>query len=370
MEDKQLNTNTLINRFFSIVRQAENIIFKDKRTDIFAHGDRSNWPTIRKILYKLPTPLLVFQEKSSPIYQISALFIYFMSFVALLLAQQEAWSPPVNVSLIYEVIVGLFLFLVAWSYIEFIRDNRYSVLAKIILSSLLVILCLIQSFSLFAIRKIHVIPVDRLVKVNFFVGAGFTPWFIIIIYTLISVVWSYIILVRHTEVIQNPLTEQAIRQLLEVDMDDNNDTKWKILDLDKHEITYLHKWAETNLSNSEKRTIPTLVLSTLLGFFISTSFFREMILNLFKPEGSRNNLLTFVIAILLPSIVYFLSVFSRTLVALFKNIATQSLVIETCIVAEYSIVKDTKSKEQSQPTGTSSLVEVIVSFLSILLRKR
>lgn len=364
MENKELNTNSLINRFFSVVRQAENIIFKDKRRGVFSERDTSTWSTLRMVLYKLSTPYLLFQEKESFVYLIFGFFIYVMSFVTLFLAQQFAWSPSVNISSIYKIFIGVFLFLTAWSYMEFLRDNRYSLMAKFGLSFVLIVLCLIQSFSLFAIGKIHVIPIGQLVKVNFFVGAGFTPWFIVIIYTLVSVVWSYIILVKYTEVIQNPLTEQAIRQLLEVDLGENNDVKWRLLDLSKDEIAYLRKWAETNLSNSEKRTIPTLVLSTLLGFFISTSFFREMILNLFKPESSRNNLLAFVIAILLPLIVYFLTVFSRTLLSLFKNIATQSLIIETCIVAEYAIVKDNNSKTQSKSARPSSFVEVVISFLS------
>lgn len=370
MESKEISANFLINRFFNVVRQAENIIFKDKRTGIFVDRDLSNWSTVRKTLYKLSMPYLIFQEKSSFIYKISGFFIYVMAFVVLLLAQQLAWSPSVNVGLVYKIIIGLFLFLTTWSYIEFIRDNRYSVLAKIALSFILVVLCLIQSVSLFTIRNIRVIPLDRLVKVGFFVGAGFTPWFIIIVYILVSVVWSYIILVRYTEVIQKPLTEQAIRQLLEVDIPENNDGKWKILDLRKDEITYLRKWAETNLDNSEKRTIPTLVLSTLLGFFISTSFFREMILNLFKQEGSRNNLQAFITAMLLPLIVYFFSVFSRTLVSLFKNIAIQSLIVETCIVAEYAIVKDADSKLQLQQPRPKNVVEVILGFLFDLLSKQ
>jgi hypothetical protein len=369
MENKKLYANFLINRFFSAVRQAEGIIFKERRAGVFVDRDLSNWSTVRKILYKLSMPYLVFQEKSSFIYQISSLFIFFMSFGVLILAQQLAWSPLVNISLFHKVFIGLFLLLSAWSYIEFIRDNRYSILAKTLLSLVLVILCTIQSVSFFTTKNISVIPLDRLIKVNFFVGAGFTPLFILLIYTLISLAWSYIILVRYTEAIQSPLIDHSIRQLLDADIFTDNGNKWKILDLGKDEIIYLHKWAEINLSNNEKRTIPTLVLSALLGYFISTSYFRELILNLFQPESSRNNLQAFIVTLLLPFIAYFLSVFSRTLISLFKNIAAQSLIIETCIVAEYSIIKDTNSKLQLEPLRIRSIAEVVIVFLSSFLHK-
>lgn len=63
MENKELNTNSLIDRFFSVVRQAESIIFKDKRSGGFSERDTSTWSTLRMVLYKLSTPYLLFQEK-------------------------------------------------------------------------------------------------------------------------------------------------------------------------------------------------------------------------------------------------------------------------------------------------------------------
>jgi hypothetical protein len=140
---------------------------------------------------------------------------------------------------------------------------------------------------------------------------------------------------------------------------------WKLIDLPISEIFILQKWAEANREGSEKRTIPAIVITGLVGVLLTSDLIRQqvdkvlstIVTNIFVDTGVRSlfeaNLGSYLIVTFAISLLF---VFSITIVisllSLFKNIMAQNLIIEACIVAEHAVQETTPPAPVPEPQKT------------------
>jgi hypothetical protein len=170
--------------------------------------------------------------------------------------------------------------------------------------------------------------------------------------------WLYQVAVKTIISLHYPLPTKAIRELIYCDIGPfgSVSSTWKIMDLPKVELQTIQKWAMANRDATEKRTVPTLVTFAILGLFANTGFFSgilDKIIGLILPSASDIvSPFSFSRFIFLALLLIVVIVFVIVLAKLFKNLAVQNLIIETCIVVEHAAIKEEQEKIVPLPKKT------------------
>ena len=151
---------------------------------------------------------------------------------------------------------------------------------------------------------------------------------------------------------------------------------WKLIDLPKSEISVLRQWAESNRDGSEKRTVPAFLIATFIGVMLTSEFIRHAVdgfliwlltgtWQFFTQTSSQNPFgLNISIIFMTTILLAFITFVAKSLMALFRNIVAQNLIIEACIVAEYVTEEAKIQQEKSLNT-----LELIIRFLETYLFK-
>lgn len=364
------NKNTraleLINRFRSLVKHAEIVAFPQTKNSIFLPVSMETWTPIKRILYKASLPYLYTNEKGKGgiLYLILSIFIFAMTFSAWVLAEKTAKIAPIDADWLRFSFLITYLFLSLYGVLGFLRDTRYPIVVRILILIFLLLASVViagMSFPLNSNNAHAITSFDRYFKVLFLTFAVLSTTLLFFINTLLIVLLSYVQLLRFTKTIQTPMTDKGIEELLHAEIVDAlpSSQNWRLLDLSKNEISYLRLWSESNLNSSEKRTTPAIVFAALSGLLLSIGWGRDFLATSIKisSSGTSQSWLNYLLLIILIS---FVVIFSETMVAIFKNIAIQSLIVETCLVAEYAVEdnKETQIKESNNLFG--SLFKTII----------
>lgn len=360
----------IIKRFRSLVSHAEFIVFPKTKNSIFLPINMDGWPSIRKFLYKISLPYLYSNDagKTSIIYFIFSFFNLIMIFSTLILAENIAKSTSTSADWIRFGFLVIFSFLSLYGTVSFLRDSRYHIILRIVVLLVFGIVCLALATNLFP----HITPntrgamsFEKYAQVLFLVFSSLSPVLLFLINTLLTVLLTYIQILKSTETIQTPTTGESIEKLLHVEIIDaqSNNQGWRLLDLSKDEITYLRLWSESNLNSSEKRTIPAIVVAALISLFLSIDGVRNFITSPFTftaingPQSWLSNILLIVV-------MAFVVIFSKTMIANFKNIAIQSLIVETCLIAEYSVGQEKGALIEKSESPLNVLLNMVAHGIS------
>jgi len=363
----------IIMRFRSLTKYAETIVFPRTKNSIFLPVNMDTWHPVRKVLHKASAPYLYAndRDKTSIVYFILSIFILIMTFSTLVLAEKVAKTIPIGADWLRFGFLVIFSFLSLYGILSFLRDSRYHIALRIFILLIFGITCLVLGGKLFPVvpPNTHVITsFGRYFKVLFLMFSALSPVLLFLINTFLIAFLSYIQLLKFTAIIQTPTTDESIEKLLHSEITDAkaNNQNWQLLDLSKNEITYLRLWSESNLNSSEKRTIPAIVVAALIGLFLSIDGIRNFLTAPFTitaisgPQSWLSNLL-------LIAVFSFIVIFSRTMVAIFKNIAIQSLIVETCLIAEYAVGEDKDSQIEKNESPLNTLLKIVARGISKLL---
>jgi len=114
------------------------------------------------------------------------------------------------------------------------------------------------------------------------------------------------------------------------------------MELSPVELEMLRRWAVANREGSDKRLLPTAVLFGILGVFGNTRTVTAAIDNVviwvydvFALRFTERGLTFMGKWSMFAFPLLFVMMFFGTLLSLFRNLVTQSLIIEVCIVTEY-----------------------------------
>jgi hypothetical protein len=373
---KEVRASEIIQKFRSLVNQAENIAFPKTTNSIFRPINTESWLPIRKFLYKASMPFLYIVKSDSirsGIYFALSFMMLIMVYWTLALAQEIAKGIPFEANSIQFGAFAIFLFLSIYGFINFVNDARYNSGLRILVMGIFLLVCLIYTVSLFPTipPNTHVITSwGKYFKVLFLISTAFSPIMIFLINTVLNALLAFAQFLNFTETIQTPTTDKSIEKLLQatISSDTNSNQKIRILDLSKGEVTSLRLWAESRLASSEKRTIPALVVAALIGPLWSVEWVRNLITSTVTMV-TKNNYQAIIGWIVITMLLLFIAAFSKTMVEIFKNIAIQSLIVETCHVAEYAIKEEKIISVQKENLSISNILSVVAEVIKKAIHK-
>jgi hypothetical protein len=376
MDDRNAKASELIIRFRSLNQHVETIVFPKTKNSIFMPVNMDAWNPVRRFLYKTSMPYLYTYEKSN-----SSIFYLFltisgliMSFYSLMIAERIAKAVSFELYQFQLALLWMFIFLCFFGMISFLFDARYHIILKIIVLLVVGIASLALGTNLFPLTLTDpptrtITSFEALIQVFALVFSTLLAVAIFLINTFLSVLLSYVQLINFTETVQSPSTDKLIERLLssEINSDGSLD-QWRILDLPKKDIVALRSWSESNLNSSEKRTIPAVIILPLVAVLWGINEVRDFLLSpLF--ESTSISWKTLLASIVLMPVLLFITVFSKSMVSIFRNIAIQSLIIETTLVAEYAVEepKELQVSEKGQlRTGFfNTIIKIIAKIISM-----
>lgn len=403
MVDYPERVNFFIEKYSSLVQYTEQLIFPKYRREL--PKDSIHWGWYKKTVHKLSHPLSLSQGALG---EMAWFFILMflsqanlgwgvMFLAPALFHMPSMFSSSVFTSIMLAILATIFaLPLVSvtyyWWYLVF-TSKQYRTITRLILIA--VEMAFVWGFGQ-AIKSSS--PSARFINTT----TDIIPLVISFLLFLIPSI-SYLLLIG-TEIIgqflqlitalshdmqsmHDPLPLKQVK-LLSINEIPGTDEKpaWKLQALSLHEIQALRKWAEANRESTDKRTLPTIVVFGFLALFLSSETIKQAITEpiirswwgcltfFWYAMKSQPGIIfswrylgaTFVLVITLTIAVSLLKMFSR----LFRNLAVQSLIIETCILAENSHVENYLSKEieahDPQKKGSHGLFQELANFLHTL----
>ncbi len=375
--------DALLDRFEALIEHVQKLAFPPLRKGVTAPPDMTNWSRLRRIAFKISSPLPT-TFKLEP-FDISFIILgvwwgvsVFWGICADASLQVLKSSPPTGSQseqttiwvkfAVYLVVVLVVALIPAayWRWVEFFRDRRYAGYWRLILTLLFVIIILAsfwesgQDYSLrfqsrFLENRVSLIFL-AITYVLFLIPTG-TFYYMLVIDTAVfggSLLWAIFNYLISTHI---PFPKKFIREIVLKPIPSSEDKEeWRLTELTKAELESLHRWAEANREGTEKRLLPTLVLFGILAVFANTQAFNRVLdkalawlyrlpielMGLARSVGAspgntfiayQAKMFEFISIVIL--ICLFILVPLLLLLLLFRNLVTQSLIIEACIVAEY-----------------------------------
>jgi hypothetical protein len=361
--------NKLIDRYYELVEKAGLILFSWWTIKYIQLPSLHGMPKWRSRFYDIVSPTIIFDPSSPPSFWklliitlwvfVLTLWTEILSLFVLLVKDALPQTAEAGPSFLVELWIYLMIFIpiaIIYSYTSWyltVKDNP---------TKLYWLISLIVMFLLFWFDKLPLSKADFLSLYNNPIFS-FAIIFLIIPSILLS---SFLLLFLSKlvlEIIFNILrslfrAHQSLSifvlRALSTEYVGSEDSRWKLSDLRTNEIQTLRELSKTNLEATEKKTIPAIILLTLLGFLATTTpVFGNVIGNsfqwifnhmtLFVPSGIitfntiGNMLVNFIVTSL------FLYIVLAYLV-LFRNLIIQGIVVQACIIAEFG-----RSQIQEEP---------------------
>jgi len=365
--------DTLINRFSALVEHAQTLIFPPLREGIAAPPDMTGWSRWRRIAFLISSPLpTTWASETQGIgivvsvfcWSIASLYWWILANALLddIFSVPQPSVPRTETSILIEAIATALLILTFamipiayWRWVEFFRDRRYPIRWRLILAGGFVTLAI--SFPYWGLPPEYRAKFPALLLEDHRRLIVFTGVYALLLLPLgtflymsawdigIMAGWLCTTLVRYLGSAHNPLPKMHIRKLaLEpIPAGKSYGQEWRLMELRPVELEMLRRWAAANREGSDKRLLPTAVLFGVLAIFANTRTVTVTIDNIvvwvydvfalrFTERG-----LTFIGKFVVFSFAFLLvMMFFSTLLSLFRNLVTQSLIIEACIVTEYA----------------------------------
>lgn len=173
--------------------------------------------------------------------------------------------------------------------------------------------------------------------------------------------WAYFVIFHESHPVQQ------IQRLVFEDIPHRNNPhmKWKLVDLDESELEAIRDWAEANREGTEKRLLPTIIFFSLVQLFgwnaIANTSFGQQLIGLWNQSmalitATPLGFMSVLLSVLMGVIVGLFLVPFIAIGKLFVNILPQSLIIEACIVAKHH------KRQAAEPPALESSVELPLGF--------
>jgi hypothetical protein len=388
------NAASLANRFASLSAHAELLAFPDYRKGIFQPQDLAGHKSISKFIYNISHPFSTI-ETLSFLFYIAWAILYFLEFMAMALGAIYLYSgkfnlpqlfPPSDTPTIIFVLLSFLLVALpvsiisyAWGW-ETLRAQKIPWWVKVGL--LISVFWILNSITINPLGgSIQLLWDWDIIKSEpLIAGIVFCAFLIPASMYMVAILFDIIVLVLFVirtlfGGIASVHAPRPIEIILKLAIEEIPATKpdiaaWKLSQLGKDEIYTLRQWAEANREGSEKRTLPASIIATLVGVSLTSEIVRGALDKILSGLiASIMNLLQakspFVIPvnmslsalILFPLILVLVLTFAQQLIALFRNVVAQNIIIEACIITEYAL--------QSAPNDSKklSIWDLIMSFL-------
>lgn len=376
--------------FTDLSSHAEKLAFPNYRKGIFAQKDLTGWNVISKYIYNFSHPFAA-GEIDSSLFFILWLFVYIIQYLAFMIGlvllypilfNQTPFLPPTNGEsqfiLWLLVIVGIPSGLITYSWwIDTLLSKKNPWWVKVGLISMVWFMLSTVINAMFVQS-----PSTTLVKTSgdtFSLVVAFgvllipsTSYAVAILFDFfLSVLLLIRIIFGGVRSVHAPRPVEITLKLATEEIPANNPggSSWKLYELPKKEVVVLHQWAEANREGSEKRTLPAFFVATLIGVILASDFLRNIVdgifvwlsTNAFSIFDARTISIIsfrtpvfFVIVLLL----MFSSYVLKSVMALFRNIVAQNLIIEACIIAEHLM----PDSEHSEITRKRSFLDLVFTI--------
>ena len=374
----EARVDELLDRFSALVERAQSLAFPPLRKGVTAPPDTSGWSKWRRWAFVVSSPLLTTTTPSET-------GLAPMCILLLLLVVSQYWLAVANVLVEHAfgasvdrasrstpgtwdlvlfwgllVIGGILTIASYWRWVEFLRDRRYSIRWRLILTLLFLTLVILCPYWLLKSQYTSQFPgyllQDRAALVNvalayfaFFIPCCTFCYMLLIDLLIFSGCLCFKLLVYALSA-HDPFPNRDIRTLtLEPIEDEKTGEQWSLIELPPQDLRCLSRWAAANREGTEKRLLPTVVLSAIVALFVgtrksetTTRTFDTVIAqavtwlaNTLAVEADKLDFLDISAQAAVLALLFILITFAMyLLLALFRNLVVQSLVVEACIVAE------------------------------------
>jgi len=366
--------DALLDRFSALLKHVQTLAFPSLRKGVTAPPDMTGWSKLRRIAFTISSPLPTTFTPGAfwpPVVSMVwvTVSLYWIHSAVALLNHIFDISPPTTSqpeqAILLEIIVWVILTIMAalilaayWRWLEFFRDQRYSAVWRVILA-IVFMLCnfgflwwLDQEYSAqFSVHLWH----DRADLRSFVITyvclviPAATFYYMFAIGTIVwgaRLLWA---IPKYLRSAHDPFPRELIRKIaLEpIPMGNGSDEPWKLVSLRTEDLELLRGWAAANREATDKRLLPTAILFGVLAIFANTQTFVGFvdkaltwlwgsirITELTAHTGS----MPFAAGQYLVSIyiLVFVLFFVQLLLELFRNLVTQSLIIEACIIVRHA----------------------------------
>lgn len=364
----------IIRLFSSLEERARNILFPAERKGIFVHPNIDGWNKFLKFVYQLTHPYSV--ERGPSLLEVVTLpvmlslaWVTFATAFGMVYAVTNSPGYSAGYLITAETIlfflcggVGLFLSIISYYWwFEGLTTTRYTWRAKLLVFIMFCGLMLLAS-SLFKPLGAQKIFTDTLAIYILLVIPSLTYFYAIGLDGFVEALYIIITIIRSIDSLHTPVQIENIRILLtdklsSPAMQENH--VWRLTDLPLVEIETLREWSQANRDASVNRIVPTTVVVTILTLIGMSKMASNWVdnsvqyaLTVFSRFFTNPFSDAFLPAIGISFVLLFVIWFLKTLARLFRNIAVQNLVIETCIVAKHGRQIELESLKEPKTTVT------------------
>lgn len=160
----------------------------------------------------------------------------------------------------------------------------------------------------------------------------------------------------------NPIPYRIINTLINEPIKSEKN-EWFLAKLGRDEITTIRTWSEKNLDINEKKTVPTILMLTLLGLLINITSLQNiagqlletltsLITKFFVPFASNLTLAEYVGGFLAAVL---LMLFAMNYADNFRNFAVQGAITQACVIAEHYASNNNNEVEAAHVRAPSLL---------------
>lgn len=369
------HVDVLLDRFSVLVEHAQTIAFPPLRKGVTAPPDMTGWSKFRQIAFTVSSPQLTMLigdtwTRSSLVLTVWLIMGTFWSlgadrFADHIFGTPRPTSPEPVISFWTKILalslLGLILIWIPvayWRWIEFFRDRRYPVFWRLVLT--IAFIGIVVSSPYWALNPEYRVQFpslllqDRVKMILFvinyllFVIPAGTFSYVLMIDILVLGGWLLLVTLKYLWSAHDPFPKKLTRRLVlePIPTNESMGKEWRLTELTKAELESLRRWAAANREGTNNRLLPTALLLGVLGVFADTQAFSDAIdkvltwlSNFFVIMAGKSDppMLSAIGTFLTLGIVSGLVVSSiQMFLLLFRNLVTQSLIIEACIVAEYA----------------------------------
>jgi hypothetical protein len=366
--------------FVSLSNCAEKLAFPNYRKGTFESRDMKGWKLFPKFIYNLGHPFTS-TEITGTFFFIAWIVLYLAQYLAFIfgltllypiLFNQVPFLPPTSIEgwviLVPGVIIGIPLSLVAYAWwIDTFAAKKNSWWVKVGLGcgTIWFLYTMVHTMMMQSPSQVLWKSSGDTLSIFFsflFLLIPAVSYFAAVIFDFVlAILLAFITVFGGIRAILEPRPVKTIMKLAieEIPSGKPDIVPWRLYNLPKPKIEVLRHWAEANREGSEKRTVPAFLIAALISVIFSSDFIRQTLDYLLS--ALTKNLFTYLQAksifavsievsisalIIIPFLaIFFISVL-KYLIALFRNIVAQNLIIEACIIAEYSLELQTQNTSQ------------------------
>lgn len=372
-------------KFADLSEYAEKLAFPDYRKGIFESKKLEGYRPISKFIFNVSYPFSM-NETPSLVFFVGWSILYVLELLAVMLGIIYLYPsrlgfgqffPPTDTSVVIFIVISILLVGLPVSIVSYtwgwetIRAQKYPWWVKVLI--LAFIFWIINSISVTPLTGEpirHILdwsvirsePLIAIIALGMLLIPASMYLAAIVLDSILFVLFIIRTLFGGIASVHDPRPIEMVLKLANEEIPANKSGApiWKLSQLHKDEIVTLGQWAEANREGSEKRTIPASIIAALVGVTLTSDVVRGALdtmlsgfANSFTGFMQTESILTMLtdfsvsLYIVFPVILLLLLTFAKKLIALFRNIVAQNLIVEACILTEYAIQTTSREKQTS-----------------------